>query len=31
MAIDLDHTIVPCRDQVASAKLLAELLTSGSC
>jgi catechol 2,3-dioxygenase-like lactoylglutathione lyase family enzyme len=26
MAIDLDHTIVPCRDQVASAKLLAELL-----
>lgn len=26
MAIQLDHFIVPCRDQVASAKLLAELL-----
>ena len=26
MTIELDHTIVPCRDQVASAKLLAELL-----
>ena len=26
MAIELDHTIVPCRDQVASAKLLATLL-----
>jgi hypothetical protein len=26
MAIQLDHFIVPCRSQVASAKLLAELL-----
>ena len=26
MAVELDHFIVPCRDQVASAKLLAELL-----
>jgi catechol 2,3-dioxygenase-like lactoylglutathione lyase family enzyme len=26
MAIELDHFIVPCRNQVASAKLLAELL-----
>lgn len=26
MAILLDHFIVPCRNQVASAKLLAELL-----
>lgn len=26
MAIDLDHTIVPSRSQIASAKLLAELL-----
>lgn len=26
MAIELDHFIVPCRDQVASAKLLAGLL-----
>jgi hypothetical protein len=26
MTIQLDHTIVPCRDQVASARLLAELL-----
>ena len=26
MAIQLDHFIVPCRNQVASAKLLAELL-----
>jgi hypothetical protein len=26
MAVELDHFIVPCRDQVASAKLLAGLL-----
>src|SRR5690242_12417810 len=26
MTIELDHTIVPCRSQIASAKLLAELL-----
>ena len=26
MAVQLDHFIVPCRDQVASAKLLSELL-----
>jgi hypothetical protein len=26
MTIHLDHTIVPSRDKVASAKLLAELL-----
>jgi len=26
MTVELDHFIVPCRDQVASAKLLAELL-----
>lgn len=26
MTIELDHAIVPCRDQVASAKRLAELL-----
>jgi catechol 2,3-dioxygenase-like lactoylglutathione lyase family enzyme len=26
MAVQLDHFIVPCRDQVASAKLLGELL-----
>lgn len=26
MAIELDHTIVPCRDQAASARQLAELL-----
>lgn len=26
MAIELDHFIVPCRNQAASAKLLAELL-----
>ena len=26
MAIQLDHVIVPCRDQAASARLLAELL-----
>ena len=26
MAVQLDHFIVPCRNQIASAKLLAELL-----
>lgn len=26
MTVQLDHVIVPCRDQIASAKLLAELL-----
>lgn len=26
MAIQLDHVMVPCRDKIASAKLLAELL-----
>jgi len=26
MAIELDHTIVPCRDAVASARFLADLL-----
>jgi hypothetical protein len=26
MAVQLDHIMVPCRDKVASAKLLAELL-----